>query len=100
ICIGTHTPLLSIHTQDIAIIFLMALISGVFGHTLYNWSLEYIRASVASVFLLGEPIGSSLLAYLIPWINQQPSLFTFIGGGITLIGIYLAAKRPIRLKVL
>ena len=70
----------------------MALISGIFGHTMYNWSLGYIRASVASVFLLGEPIGSSLLAYILPWINQQPSIYTVIGGGIILSGIYLAAR--------
>ena len=86
--------------RDLSIILLMALISGIFGHTLYNWSLEYIRASVCSVFLLGEPIGSSLLAYIIPWVSQQPSTFTLIGGAITLLGIYLAAKRPEPLKVL
>ena len=100
ICIGAQSPILSITLKDLGIILLMALISGIFGHTLYNWSLEYIRASVASVFLLGEPIGSSLLAYIIPWINQTPSIFTLLGGSITLIGIYIAAKRPEPLKVI
>jgi drug/metabolite transporter (DMT)-like permease len=70
----------------------MAVVSGIFGHTLYNWSLGYIRASIMSVALLGEPIGSSLLAYAIPWINQQPSVYTIIGGGIILLGIYLTAR--------
>jgi len=100
ICLYTHSPLLLIQPKDLAIIFLMALVSGILGHTLYNWSLEYIRASVASVFLLGEPIGSSLLAYSIPWINQQPSSYTLIGGAITLFGIYLAARRPERIKLI
>jgi drug/metabolite transporter (DMT)-like permease len=100
LCLITTTPILTITNQDLGIIFLMALVSGIFGHTLYNWSLEYIRASVCSVFLLGEPIGSSLLAYLIPWVAQQPSTYTLIGGGIALIGIYLAAKRPEPLKVI
>ena len=70
----------------------MALVSGIFGHTLYNWSLGYIRASVASVALLGEPIGSSLLAYAIPWIHQEPSAYTFLGGGIIFLGIYLTTR--------
>ena len=79
--------------QVYGIILIMAVVSGIFGHTLYNWSLEYVRASVASVFLLGEPIGSSLLAYAIPWIHQIPSQFTLIGGGIILLGIYLTARK-------
>jgi drug/metabolite transporter (DMT)-like permease len=54
--------------------------------------LEHVRASLASVALLGEPLGSTLLAYIIPWINQTPSQYTIIGGGIILVGIYLTAK--------
>jgi drug/metabolite transporter (DMT)-like permease len=92
LCILFNEPVYIHNIQDIEIILLMAVISGIFGHTLYNWSLEFVRASVASVFLLGEPIGSSLLAYVIPWLNQQPSLYTIIGGGIILSGIYLTAK--------
>ena len=73
----------------------MAVVAGIFGHTLYNWSLGYIRASLASVALLGEPIGSSLLAFAIPWINQVPSKFTIIGGGVILLGIYLTSGNNI-----
>jgi drug/metabolite transporter (DMT)-like permease len=71
----------------------MAVVAGIFGHTLYNWSLEHIRASVASVALLGEPIGSSLLAYILPWIQQIPSYYTIFGGIIILLGIYLTAQK-------
>ena len=92
ICLFFNAPVYNLSLKDYQIILLMALVSGIFGHTLYNWSLEYIRASVASVFLLGEPIGSSLLAYAIPWINQEPSIYTLIGGSIILSGIYLTAR--------
>ena len=71
----------------------MALVSGILGHTLYNWSLEYVKASIASVFLLGEPIGSSILAFIIPWIHQEPSIYTMVGGGIILFGIYMTARK-------
>ena len=71
----------------------MAIVSGLLGHTLYNWSLEHIRASLASVALLGEPLGSTLLAIAIPQINQIPSQYTILGGAIILIGIYLTAKK-------
>lgn len=91
ICLALRAPVSGLLTSDYLIILLMAIVSGIFGHTLYNWSLGYIRASVMSVALLGEPIGSSLLAYVIPWIHQEPSAFTIVGGGIILFGIYLTA---------
>jgi drug/metabolite transporter (DMT)-like permease len=92
ICLVFNAPVYNLRFEDYGIILLMACISGIFGHTLYNWSLGYIRASVASVALLGEPIGSSLLAYVAPWIHQEPSWYTFLGGGIILFGIYLTTR--------
>ena len=71
----------------------MAIVAGIFGHTTYNWSLKYIKASIASVALLGEPIGSTILAYAIPSINQEPSVYTIIGGTIILLGIYLTSRK-------
>jgi drug/metabolite transporter (DMT)-like permease len=92
ICLSLSAPVYHLAINDYAIILLMAIVSGIFGHTLYNWSLGYIRASVMSVALLGEPIGASLLAYVIPWIHQEPSVYTLVGGGIILVGIYLTAR--------
>jgi len=88
----SQIQLFSINTDDLLLILLMALISGIGGHTLYNWSLAHIRASLASVALLGEPIGSSFLALLLPWINEIPTIWTLIGGAIVLTGVYLTAK--------
>jgi drug/metabolite transporter (DMT)-like permease len=93
ICLAFDAPLSGLRTEDYLIILLMAVVAGLLGHTLYNWSLAHIRAAVASVFLLGEPIGSSLLAYAIPWIRQEPSPFTLGGGAVILLGIYLTARR-------
>lgn len=92
LCLALSAPVSGLVASDYLIILLMAIVSGIFGHTLYNWSLGYIRASVMSVALLGEPIGSSLLAYAIPWIHQEPSTYTIVGGGIILFGIYLTAQ--------
>lgn len=92
LCLVLDAPVSHLSQNDYAIILLMAVVSGILGHTLYNWSLGYIRASVMSVALLGEPIGSSLLAYAIPWIHQEPSAYTIIGGAIILLGIYLTTR--------
>ncbi|HEC81463.1 MAG TPA: DMT family transporter [Thermoplasmatales archaeon] len=96
LCLTTESPLYNLSIRDYHIILLMAFISGILGHTLYNWSLKYIKASVASVSLLGEPIGSSLLAFALPWIQQTPSIYTIIGGSIILSGIYLTAKNSVK----
>ena len=88
----SQTKLIVLTQQDFILILIMAIVSGIGGHTLYNWSLAHVRASLASVALLGEPIGSALLAYLLPWINEIPTEWTFIGGSIVLTGVYLTAK--------
>ena len=93
ICLLFNAPVINLSLRDYGIIFLMAVVAGIFGHTLYNWSLEHVRASLASVVLLGEPIGSSLLAFALPWIQQIPSYYTIIGGAIILSGIYLTARK-------
>ncbi len=91
LCLLFNSPLLISH-RDYEIIFLMALVSGIFGHTFYNWALKYVPAYVASVALLAEPVGSSLLAFLLPWIQQVPSIYTITGGSIVLAGIYLTVR--------
>jgi drug/metabolite transporter (DMT)-like permease len=92
ICLAFDAPIHGLPSDDYLIILLMAAVSGLVGHTLYNWSLGYLRASVASVFLLGEPILSSLLAFAFPWIAQQPSFYTVVGGVIIIGGIYLTTR--------
>jgi drug/metabolite transporter (DMT)-like permease len=93
ICIFYTIPVYGFNLEVYVIILLMAIVSGIFGHTLYNWSLKHVRASLASVALLGEPLGSTLLAFFIPWIQQIPSKFTIIGGTIIISGIYLTARK-------
>jgi len=99
ICLFYNVRLNNFSLEAYAIIFLMAVIAGIFGHTLYNWCLKHIRASVASVVLLGEPLGSTLLAFALPWIQQTPSYYTIIGGAIILTGIYLTTRKLNTLKI-
>jgi len=68
----------------------MALFSQLIGHTSYNWALKWVRTSTVAVSLLGEPIGASLLAYLL--FNEALTGSKFIGGGLILLAIYWAAR--------
>ncbi|KXB05725.1 hypothetical protein AKJ50_00050 [candidate division MSBL1 archaeon SCGC-AAA382A13] len=68
----------------------LALIPTMLGHTVYNWALKHVKTRVASVSLLGEPIGASILAFLI--LNEVPPNLTILGAIIALIGIFLCEK--------
>ena len=61
-----------------------------FGHTLLNWALRWLPAPVVNVTALGEPVGASLLAFLIPSIGETPGPTVLAGGAITLLGIFFA----------
>ena len=93
LCIIFNSELINISLTDFQIFIVMAVTAGLLGHTLYNWTLKHVRASIASVALLGEPIGSTVWAMLIPAIAQIPSKYTVFGGAIILIGIYLTARK-------
>ena len=60
------------------------------GHTIYNWTLKYISPTLVSVSLLGEPVGSTILAMLL--LNEAPGAGSILGGPVVLIGIYIVAR--------
>lgn len=68
----------------------MALISQIIGHTSYNWALKWFSASLIAVSLLGEPIGATIIAYII--FDETLTWTKLIGGSLILAAIYLAAR--------
>ncbi|MBS3817088.1 MAG: DMT family transporter [Candidatus Thermoplasmatota archaeon] len=84
------TSFTSYPAEEYILFFALALIPTIFGHTLFNWGLKHLKARIISVSLLGEPIGASLLAFLI--LKEVPKTLTIVGGGITLLGIYICTK--------
>lgn len=80
------TPVGSVNTE-LLLFLALAVIPQIGGHTLYNWSLRWVTAPVVSLSLVGEPIGSSLLAWVI--LHQVPSVGVGVGALLALLGIYL-----------
>ena len=60
----------------------------VFGHTSLNWALRYLPTSRVTVFIVGEPVGSAMLAWL--FFKEVPGYSVFLGGALILYGVYLA----------
>ncbi len=75
--------------RELLLFAALAIIPQIGGHTLYNWALRWVTAPVVSLSLVGEPVGSSLLAWVL--LSQVPTVGVAIGAALALVGIYLTA---------
>lgn len=76
----------------VAWICLLALAIGpqLMGHSAFNWALKHVSATFIAITILGEPIGSALLAWLI--FGEQFAPLQLAGFVMLLAGIYLASR--------
>lgn len=72
-------------------LFLLALIPQLIGHTTFNWALRYLSASMVAVTILGEPIGSTILAYFI--LGEGLTFWKILGGISIFTGILIALRK-------
>lgn len=85
ICLLTDTPLYPYSLKEFVIFIALAFFCSILGHTVYNYLMKYISATLISVSTLTEPIFSSALALII--FKEIPSMSTFIGGTIIISGV-------------
>ena len=68
----------------------LALGPQLLGHTAFNYALKHISATTIAVVVLGEPVGSSILAW---WLfGEAIGPVKLAGMGLLLAGVFLAAK--------
>lgn len=60
------------------------------GHTLVNWALEHVESGLVSVSLVGEPVGSTILAALV--LGELPGRLPLVGAPIVVAGILVTAR--------
>lgn len=80
-------PLVGYPLSDWGWFFCLALIPTLLGHTIFNWVIKWLNTSIISMSILGEPIGTSILAYFI--LGERVTGPQYLGGAIILVGIYL-----------
>lgn len=86
-------PLVGYPAREWVLFLGMAVGPGILGHTLINWALEHVESSVVSVSLVGEPVGSAVLAALL--LAEIPGPLTVAGGAVVIAGIVATAlSRP------
>jgi drug/metabolite transporter (DMT)-like permease len=71
---------------------LMAVFPQLIGHSSYNWALGYLPAAYVAVAIVSEPIGASILAWLV--FGELPGPLTFLGSALIFVGIVLANRPP------
>ena len=82
--------LTAVGSRDLLDFLALAVVCTLGGHLLYNWTLRYLPAAAVSISFLGEPVGASLLAWLL--LGQQPPATSAGGGAIVLAGIWLTIR--------
>ncbi len=79
--------------RELAIFAGLAIGPMLLGHTGMNWALGHLPAFVVNLTTLGEPIGATILAALLPGIAEVPGVGTIVGGVLVLGGVLLASRR-------
>lgn len=91
-------PFFNYPAREWGIFILLAVVPTVFGHILFNWLLQYVSATTVSMNILGEPVGASILAYLL--LGEQLKALQWTGGLLVMVGlvVYLYAGRKKTIK--
>ena len=83
-------PILGYSNETYLWIILLALIPQTIGHSIYNWALKHISATIVSIFTLGEPIGTTILAIFV--FKEYPGYIKLLGILLILGGIYIILR--------
>lgn len=86
-------PLIGFPARDWLVFAALAAGPMMLGHTAVNYALRYVRAYIANLAILGEPIGATLIAWLLPSIAEVPGPQTIAGGALILVGIAVTVMK-------
>jgi len=67
----------------------LGIVPQLMGHSLLNWALRFISAAYVSLTLLGEPIGTVILAMI--FLKESPTFLEGMGAILILLGIVIGS---------
>lgn len=91
ISLAFQKPFFGYPSSTYLYLFLLALVPQLIGHTTLNWALKYLPASMVAIAILGEPVGSTILAFFI--LGEGLTPLKIIGGILIFAGILIALKK-------
>jgi drug/metabolite transporter (DMT)-like permease len=78
-------------SETYLMLVLLAVVPQLIGHSSLNIAVRLLPVTLVSVAILGEPVGATLLGYLI--LNEVPTGSEVIGGLLILGGIFIVLQR-------
>jgi len=87
-------PLYPYPLRELLLFLALAVFCTLLGHSLFNWALRFLKPTVVSTTILGEPVIASVLAVIL--FGEVPTVFTIIGGAIILTSIYFFVRQEAR----
>ncbi len=85
-------PLVGYSSKTWLFLIVLAFIPTVIGHSLFNWAMRYLPAFTVNILVVGEPIGASILAYLL--LSEIPSQGLIFGSLLMLVAVILIVVFP------
>jgi drug/metabolite transporter (DMT)-like permease len=79
--------------QTYLMFLLLAIGPQIVGHSSLNWALRYLSPTFVTASVLGEPVGSAILAYLV--LRERPSPTEIMGSAVILGGILLCSHAEV-----
>lgn len=75
-------------------LILLAIVPQLIGHSCLNLAVRLIPVTLVSVAILGEPVGATLLGYIV--LSEAPTANEIVGGLLILGGIFIVLLRKPR----
>ncbi|WP_028591321.1 DMT family transporter [Paenibacillus massiliensis] len=85
--VSNSIPFTGYAWREWGLFLLLAIVPTLFGHYLFNWLLKYINATTVSMAVLGEPVISSILAWVL--LHEQLTVIQMTAGAVILAGVWL-----------
>lgn len=83
--LSTGVELFAYPGKEWGIFLLLASVPTV-SHVINNWLLNYVNATTISISILGEPVGSTILAMLL--LHEHLVTWQIVGGLLVLLGVF------------
>ncbi|RLG49636.1 MAG: hypothetical protein DRO00_09750 [Thermoproteota archaeon] len=90
ITVGSNIQIFGYNTREVLIFFALAIGPSCLAHTSYNYALKHLKAHGVSIAILGEPIGATLLAWIL--LDEPPGIGVVLGGLLIIVGSILTLK--------